>query len=266
MRSLSRYLWLNITIEWHFHPTSEKFSFLFIIGLHVCTWIASSSIWSLLTVNLPFKVILRMFEVLFWCLEWECRTFSKDWWKFIQTHQTYTMALCTTLKQVYYKNCPNSTFTNKSMVLSLTFFAMISMQCEWLQCNQRLTHLPWLITWWRHPSWSHLPRRESCGHVSLAQLRMRYSYTYTPFYKLSHVQYQHVQTERDEKCKAWFAVTLMYSFWRECSVNLWRFIIVVYLYVQLQLYIHTCMTCILSTVHTVHVLLWVCLIKYKAYC
>ena len=125
---------------------------------------------------------------------------------------------------------------NKSMVLSLTFFAMISMQCEWLQCNQRLTHLPWLITWWRHPSWSHLPRRESCGHVSLAQLRMRYSYTYTPFYKLSHVQYQHVQTERDEKCKAWFAVTLMYSDWRECSVNLWRFIIiVVYLYVQLQL-------------------------------
>ena len=33
--------------------------------------IAPSSDHSLLTLNLPFKVILRRFEIVFWCLEWE---------------------------------------------------------------------------------------------------------------------------------------------------------------------------------------------------
>ena len=43
--------------------------------------------------NMPFKLILRRFEVVFWCLEWECCTFWKiDQWKFIQIHQYYTMA------------------------------------------------------------------------------------------------------------------------------------------------------------------------------
>ena len=30
-----------------------------------------------LTLNLSFKVILRQFQVVFWCLEWECCTFQK---------------------------------------------------------------------------------------------------------------------------------------------------------------------------------------------
>ena len=40
-------------------------------------YIAPSSDWSLLTLDLPFKVILRRFKVVFWCLEWECCTFQK---------------------------------------------------------------------------------------------------------------------------------------------------------------------------------------------
>ena len=36
-----------------------------------------SSDHSLLTLNLPFEVILRWCEVVFWCLEWECCTFQK---------------------------------------------------------------------------------------------------------------------------------------------------------------------------------------------
>ena len=34
-------------------------------------YIAPSSDYSLLTIKLPFKVILRRFEVVFWCLEGE---------------------------------------------------------------------------------------------------------------------------------------------------------------------------------------------------
>ena len=48
----------------------------------------------LLNLNLPFKLILRRFEVVFWCVEWEWCTFWKiDQWKFIQIHQYYAMAL-----------------------------------------------------------------------------------------------------------------------------------------------------------------------------
>ena len=60
-------------------------------------YIAPSSIHSLLALNLPFKGILRKFEV-FWCLEWEWSMhFSKDLWKFIQIHQLvlyYGFKLC----------------------------------------------------------------------------------------------------------------------------------------------------------------------------
>ena len=40
-----------------------------------------------------FKVILRKFEFVFWCVEWECCTFQLYWQKFIQFYQYYTMAL-----------------------------------------------------------------------------------------------------------------------------------------------------------------------------
>ena len=39
--------------------------------------IAPSSDHSLLTSNLPFELILRKFEFVFWCLVWECCTFQK---------------------------------------------------------------------------------------------------------------------------------------------------------------------------------------------
>ena len=46
-----------------------------------------------LNFNIPIKLILRKFAVVFWYLEWECCTFLKYWCKFIQIHKYYTMAL-----------------------------------------------------------------------------------------------------------------------------------------------------------------------------
>ena len=40
-------------------------------------YIAPSSGHEWLNLKLPFKFILRSFEVVFWCLEWECCTFWK---------------------------------------------------------------------------------------------------------------------------------------------------------------------------------------------
>ena len=44
---------------------------------HRFMYLAPSSDCSLLTLSLPFKVILRRFEVVFWCLEWECCIFQE---------------------------------------------------------------------------------------------------------------------------------------------------------------------------------------------
>ena len=40
-------------------------------------YIAPSSGHISLNLNMPFKLILRRFEVVFWCLKWECCTFWK---------------------------------------------------------------------------------------------------------------------------------------------------------------------------------------------
>ena len=40
-------------------------------------YIAHSSGRSLMNLNLPFKLSLRWFEVVFWCLQWECCAFEK---------------------------------------------------------------------------------------------------------------------------------------------------------------------------------------------
>ena len=64
------------------------------IFYHRCVYIAPSSDHSLLTSNLLFTVILRKFEVVFWCLEWECCTFQKiDLCIQIHQYMYYTMAL-----------------------------------------------------------------------------------------------------------------------------------------------------------------------------
>ena len=60
---------------------------------HRFMYIAPSSGGPLPNFNLPFKWILRRFEVVFRCLECECCTFRINWWKFIQICQYYTMAL-----------------------------------------------------------------------------------------------------------------------------------------------------------------------------
>ena len=44
---------------------------------HRFMYIAPSSGHSLLNCNLPFKLILRRVEVVFWCLEWKCCPFKK---------------------------------------------------------------------------------------------------------------------------------------------------------------------------------------------
>ena len=44
---------------------------------HRVMYIAPSSGHTVLNLNLPFKVVLRRFEVVFWYLEWECCTFWK---------------------------------------------------------------------------------------------------------------------------------------------------------------------------------------------
>ena len=63
----------------------------FTIGL--CLYIAPASDHSLLTISLPSRVILRRFEVVFVMSGVRMLHFLKDWYKFIQIHQYYTMAL-----------------------------------------------------------------------------------------------------------------------------------------------------------------------------
>ena len=58
--------------------------------VHTC----SSHEWSfMLTLKLPFKLIVRNFWGCFLMSGVRMLHFLKDWWKFIQIHQYYTMAL-----------------------------------------------------------------------------------------------------------------------------------------------------------------------------
>ena len=64
------------------HQFSEKIAKLKFSGCprkfyHRIIYIAPSSGHISLNFNMPFKLILRRFEVIFWCLEWECCTFWK---------------------------------------------------------------------------------------------------------------------------------------------------------------------------------------------
>ena len=56
-------------------------------------YIAPSSDYSLLNHNVPFKVIPRRFEVVSWCLEWECCTFQKIDKNSFKSKYCNTMAL-----------------------------------------------------------------------------------------------------------------------------------------------------------------------------
>ena len=75
---------------------------------HRFMYIAPSSGEPLPNINLPIKWILRRFDVVFWCLETGVRMlhFLKDWWKSIQIHQYYTMALTPFMINDY--SLPNS--------------------------------------------------------------------------------------------------------------------------------------------------------------
>ena len=65
------------------HQYFEKFAHIFLGGggrqkfYHRFMYIASPSHYSWLTLNMPFRVILRRFEVVFWCIEWECWLFKR---------------------------------------------------------------------------------------------------------------------------------------------------------------------------------------------
>ena len=63
---------------------------------HRVMYIAPSSGHISLNFNMPFKLILRSFEVVFWDSGVRMLHFLKDWWIFIQIHQYYTMALMCT--------------------------------------------------------------------------------------------------------------------------------------------------------------------------
>ena len=56
-------------------------------------YIAPSSGEPLPNLDLPFKWILRRFEVVILMSGVRMLHFLKDWWKFVQIHQSYTMAL-----------------------------------------------------------------------------------------------------------------------------------------------------------------------------
>ena len=64
------------------HQYFEKFpkNKNFLVGGHFTSfmYIAPSSDHSLMTLNLPFMVLIRRCEVVFWFLEWECCTFQKN--------------------------------------------------------------------------------------------------------------------------------------------------------------------------------------------
>ena len=63
------------------------------IPIGLCMYIAPSGDHSLPTLNVPFKVILWRFEVVFGRLEWKYCSFQKIKCKFIKIPQYYTMAL-----------------------------------------------------------------------------------------------------------------------------------------------------------------------------
>ena len=71
-------MWIEVWNHQYFENIAKKLFFgfpeNFTIGLCTC-----SSLWcgSLVNLNVPFKLILRRFEVVLWCLEWECYTFNK---------------------------------------------------------------------------------------------------------------------------------------------------------------------------------------------
>ena len=76
--------WENC-IKLTFSGCPRKFS-------HRVMYIAPSSGHISLNINMPFKLILRRFEVVFWCLEWECCTFWKtDGYSFKSTNTTTIM-------------------------------------------------------------------------------------------------------------------------------------------------------------------------------
>ena len=54
-------------------------------------YIAPSSGHTSLNFNMPFKLVIRRFEVVLWYMSGvRMLHFLKDWWKFIQIHQCYT--------------------------------------------------------------------------------------------------------------------------------------------------------------------------------
>ena len=64
----------------------------------------------------------RRFEVVFWCLEWECCTL-KAWWKFIKIHQYYTMALIVQTVNLHKTMHASSPQESRQIdKLSVTFF------------------------------------------------------------------------------------------------------------------------------------------------
>ena len=80
-------------VLWHICKHS-KFPLISIPSCHMFICIAPSSDHPLLTLNLPFIVILSRFEGIFWCLAWECCTFQKIYENSFKFHLYYSYYGC----------------------------------------------------------------------------------------------------------------------------------------------------------------------------
>ena len=96
---------------------------------HRSMYIAPSSDHSLLNHYLAFKLLLRMFEVVSWCQGWECCTFYKKWWKFIQIQQYYILIIT-------------------AIIAILLLPSPVRWKLEWVYCIQGQSPV---ITWWIMP-------------------------------------------------------------------------------------------------------------------
>ena len=117
---------------------------------HRFMFIAPSSDHSLLTLNLPFKVILRRFEVVFWCLECECCTFQKTRWKlhWHKIHQNIILAFGFIVELLSRQISPNYLRYLKRIEKPIAFGSLFyntenhppifQLQCLWTACNTLL--------------------------------------------------------------------------------------------------------------------------------
>ena len=111
-----------------------------------CINIAPSSDHSLPTLNLLFKVILRKADVLWYLGHGEMMHFSKDWWKFIQIHNTTLYIYMISMGP----HLPTSTKKNYGNVALLHKLAFSTGNIQWqLRWNPWYWLMHFSKDWWK---------------------------------------------------------------------------------------------------------------------